>query len=73
MKKVLYGTTALMTAALAAGQSDAASGLKLGITGYYRGAAGATIGGDSVATSGGRMSTSKASSVMSASVKTTAC
>ncbi len=44
MKKALYGTTALVAAAVAAGQADAASGLKLGITGYYRGAIGATFG-----------------------------
>ena len=44
MKKALYGTTALVAAAVAAGQADAASGLKLGITGYYRGAMGGTFG-----------------------------
>jgi outer membrane protein OmpU len=44
MKKALYGTTALVAAAVVAGQADAASGLKLGITGYYRGAIGATFG-----------------------------
>src|ERR1700757_5192284 len=48
MKRVLYGTTALVAAGLAAGQASAASGLKLGITGFYRGAMGATIGGDSL-------------------------
>jgi outer membrane protein OmpU len=47
MKKILYGTTALVAASLAAGQADAASGLKLGITGFYRGAMSAVIGGDS--------------------------
>jgi outer membrane protein OmpU len=52
MKKALYGTTALMTAGLVGTQADAASGLKLGITGYYRGAAGAIIGGESFATPG---------------------
>jgi hypothetical protein len=46
-KKVLCGTTALVAAGLLAGEASAASGLKLGITGFYRGAAGATIGGDS--------------------------
>jgi outer membrane protein OmpU len=46
MKKVLYGTTALVAAGLAAGQADAASGLKLGITGFYRGAGGTVIGGE---------------------------
>jgi predicted porin len=50
MKKILYGTTALVAAGLAAGQAEAASGLKLGITGFYRGAAGMTIGGESVQT-----------------------
>ncbi len=44
MKKALYGTTALVAAAVVAGQADAASGLKLGITGFYRGAIGATFG-----------------------------
>jgi outer membrane protein OmpU len=44
MKKALYGTTALVAAAVVAGQADAASGLKLGITGYYRGAIGAAFG-----------------------------
>src|SRR5262249_21515941 len=44
MKKALYGTTALVAAAVAAGQADAASGLKLGITGFYRGAIGAAFG-----------------------------
>ena len=42
MKKALYGTTALVAAGLVAGQASAASGLKLGITGYYRGAIGAS-------------------------------
>jgi outer membrane protein OmpU len=57
MRKALVGTTALVAAGLAAGQASAASGLKLGITGFYRGAIGATIGGDSslgfATTSGG--------------------
>src|SRR6266478_1879022 len=44
MKKALYGTTALVAAAVVAGQADAASGLKLGITGFYRGAMGGTFG-----------------------------
>jgi hypothetical protein len=44
MKKALYGTTALVAAAMVAGQADAASGLKLGISGFYRGAIGATFG-----------------------------
>jgi outer membrane protein OmpU len=46
MKKIRYGTTALVAAGLAAGQADAASGLKLGITGFYRGAMGINVGGD---------------------------
>ena len=46
MKTALYGTTALVAAAVVAGQADAASGLKLGITGYYRGAVGVTFGND---------------------------
>ena len=44
MKKALYGTTALVAAAVVAGQADAASGLKLGITGFYRGAMGGAFG-----------------------------
>jgi outer membrane protein OmpU len=44
MKKALFGTTALVAAAVATGQANAASGLKLGITGYYRGAIGASFG-----------------------------
>ena len=53
MKKALYGTTALVAAAVVAGQADAASGLKLGITGYYRGAIGATFGDSNQGTTGG--------------------
>ena len=45
MKKVLYGTTALVAAGLAAGQASA-DGIKLGLSGYYRGSAGILIGGD---------------------------
>jgi len=44
MKKALYGTTALVAAAVVAGQADARSGLKLGITGFYRGAMGGAFG-----------------------------
>src|SRR5690242_3497424 len=44
MKKVLYGTTALVAAGLVAGEASAASGLKLGITGFYRNAIGGTFG-----------------------------
>ena len=40
MKRVLLGSTALVAAGLVASQADAASGLKLGISGYYRGAIG---------------------------------
>src|SRR5215472_16609040 len=44
MKKVLYGTTALVAAGLVAGEASAASGLKLGITGFYRNSIGGTFG-----------------------------
>jgi len=44
MKKALYGTTALVAASLVAGHASAASGLKLGISGFYRGAIGASFG-----------------------------
>src|SRR5215475_6561985 len=44
MKRVLYGTTALVAAGLAAGDTMAASGLKLGITGFYRNAIGGSFG-----------------------------
>jgi len=44
MKKVLYGTTALVAAGLAAGEASAASGLKLGITGFYRNSIGGSFG-----------------------------
>src|SRR5215470_9467126 len=44
MKKVLYGTTALVAAGLVAGEASAASGLKLGITGFYRNSLGGTFG-----------------------------
>ena len=44
MKRVLYGTTALVAAGLAAGDTMAASGLKLGITGFYRNSLGASFG-----------------------------
>jgi outer membrane protein OmpU len=44
MKKVLYGTTALVAAGLVAGEASAASGLKLGITGFYRNSIGASFG-----------------------------
>jgi outer membrane protein OmpU len=48
MRRALYGTSALIAVGLATGPAFADSGLKLGITGFYRGAAGAVIGGDSV-------------------------
>ncbi len=44
MKKVLYGTTALVAVGLVAGDASAASGLKLGITGFYRNAIGGSFG-----------------------------
>ena len=44
MKKVLYGTTALVAAGLVAGEASAASALKLGITGFYRNAIGGSFG-----------------------------
>jgi hypothetical protein len=51
MKKVLYGTTALVAAGFAAGQASA-DGIKLGISGFYRGSAGILIGGDQHAGTG---------------------
>jgi outer membrane protein OmpU len=44
MKRALCATTALVAAGLVAGQASAASGLKLGITGFYRGAIGVEFG-----------------------------
>src|SRR5580692_2021825 len=44
MKKLLLGTTALVAAGLVAGEASAASGLKLGITGFYRNAIGGSFG-----------------------------
>ncbi len=44
MKKVLYGTTALVAAGLAAGEASAASGLKLGIAGFYNNSIGGSFG-----------------------------
>ena len=44
MRRVLYGTTALVAAGLVAGEASAASGLKLGITGFYRNSIGGTFG-----------------------------
>lgn len=46
MKKALCATTALVAAGLAAGQASADGGIKLGLSGYYRGSAGILIGGD---------------------------
>jgi outer membrane protein OmpU len=60
MKKVLYGTTALVAAGLVAGEASAASALKLGITGFYRNAIGGSFGNGpttQTATSGGGVST----------------
>jgi len=53
MKKVLYGTTALVAAGLVAGEASAASGLKLGITGFYRNAIGGTFGNSPTTQFGG--------------------
>ena len=54
MKRVLLGSTALVAAGLVASQADAASGLKLGISGYYRGAIGGEFGSsDSIIATGG--------------------
>jgi hypothetical protein len=44
MRKVLYGTTALVAVHLAAGEASAASGLKLGITSLYRNSIGGSFG-----------------------------
>src|SRR6266481_10034155 len=53
MKKVLYGTTALVAAGLVAGEASAAGGLKLGITGFYRNAIGGSFGNGPTTTHGG--------------------
>jgi len=54
MKKLLHGTTALVTAGLAVGQASAdSSGIKLGVSGYYRASAGILVGGDQTATAAG--------------------
>jgi outer membrane protein OmpU len=50
MKRVLYATTALVVAGLTAGNASAASGLKLGITGFFRNAIGASWGNGPQAT-----------------------
>jgi hypothetical protein len=47
MKKRLFGTSALVAMGLAAQSASAASALQLGMTGFYRGAAGLVIGGKS--------------------------
>ena len=44
MRRILCGTTALVVAGLTAGNASAASGLKLGITGFFRNAIGASWG-----------------------------
>jgi outer membrane protein OmpU len=59
MKRVLYGTTALVAASLLAGEASAASGLKLGINGFFRNAIGASWGNGPMAnvpTTGGAYS-----------------
>src|SRR5271168_3148172 len=54
MKKALCGTTALIAAGLTVGEAAAdASGIKLGISGYYRASAGFLIGGNQTPTAGG--------------------
>ena len=53
MKKVLYGTTALVAAGFVAGEAQAAGGLKLGITGFYRNSIGAQFGNGVVNQLGG--------------------
>ena len=50
MKRALYGTTALVVACLTAGNASAASGLKLGIAGFFRNAIGAAWGNEPQAT-----------------------
>jgi outer membrane protein OmpU len=50
MKRILYGTTAMVVAGLTAGDASAASGLKLGITGFFRNAIGASWGNGPQAT-----------------------
>jgi len=57
MRRVLFGTTALVAAGLAAGEASAASGLKLGITGFYRNAIGAAWGNEPAASIGGGLGT----------------
>src|SRR6516164_6783417 len=44
MRRVLYGTTALVAAGLAAHEASAANALKLGITGFYRNSIGGSFG-----------------------------
>src|SRR5690242_20312308 len=46
MKTRLYGTTALVAVGLMAGDASAASGLQLGITGFFRNAIGAAWGNE---------------------------
>jgi outer membrane protein OmpU len=50
VKKALYGTSALVAAGLLTGSASAASALKLGLSGFYRGAAGILAGGNSAQT-----------------------
>jgi hypothetical protein len=46
MKRILYGTTALVAAGMMIGEAYAAEGVKLGLGGRYYGAAGAVFGED---------------------------
>ncbi len=46
MKNILYGTTALVAAGVLAGPAFAADGVKLGVGGYYLGAAGGVVSED---------------------------
>ena len=50
MKRFLYGTTAMVVAGLTAGNASAASGLKLGIAGFFRNSIGASWGNGPQAT-----------------------
>ena len=54
MKRHLYGTTALVVAGLVASESQAASGLKLGITGFYRNSIGGSFGNSPTTRCSGR-------------------
>ena len=58
MRKSLIGTTALVAAGLATGQALADGGIRLGISGYYRGSMGFLIGGNQAAVASGIKTTS---------------